>query len=1067
LIPDLTRDDLEAIFRGDANNAYAMRYPMYPLLSPGMPPAGPNMIAHAKALGDDTPYEFEGKGKDKRAVSVGYMLQCLYLRCLYDNEFSLPIKLKGVTEPARVIPGHLWNSAPDGPKYLEDEYLEGRPRVMVVGKMPGQEELRDGRNLCGPSGRQLRETLIAIGVDEADLGDWYVCNLVRWAHLNPQSSAVPAAWIKDCLPLLHQDIRFYLPDYILCLGAEATKAVCGSGHTVNNMIGRYIEIEEPLHEPGDEPIMHKMKVMSVTHPAAVLRRTERFPQFEATLRNFSQLIRGEEFTASSDKEITVQCVYTERELRELVDFVLSKPGLKKIAVDGEWHGQHPGDPGSYLRTIQLSWHGKHSIVVVLRQQGGDAVFMPSIPSAISQLQRLLDRDDVQLGGSFFSSDLPWLEHIGLHIAHRFCVPPAVADVRGGDYAGGFDVALAHHAYNETGDFKLEVMASRLCGADRWDAALNEWKKAYLAERKMKDEELEGYGECPDDILLPYGGKDAAYTRQLMDIHCKLLNADLFGNDCWTPFHISMMAFPAFNEMGTMGVKVDRERINALTDTFQEARTSKLQALREAIHWPTFNPRSPQQSVEFLFGQAYSTKFDKDSGERLSVRPSGAVTLNLPPVKTTGKGKPWAWVEARGDTNKFSPSTDKEVCGILGLQHPLALQLRDVRLVDQVLKSVFRPPLVRKGETEMARDREGRRVYAGGIAKFICYDERVRSSFQQVKETGRASSARPPLQNISKRREQDYKRILGDRYNWPIRSFIVSNTDVDYGEPTVLVEADYRGAELLGMAVMSRDPTMLDHCLRANLDDDDPNFYDIHSHIAVLAFRLDCEPTKAGLESIDQVGKRIAAKNIIFGVGYGRTAEACARQCQEEGVPITTSEAQQIINTIFELYPGIPRLQDALRARVSEPGWIKNCFGRYRRFIATSDRGAMGELERQALNFPFQSMVADAVSTALYYLYRHQRKSELGYKIALQLHDAVILEVPLRSLDAVCHEILPECMVESVPFRACDLSGVPFTDSPEYRFGIDVDVATRWGVKLSLQECDELGISHEYGSAKAG
>jgi DNA polymerase-1 len=382
------------------------------------------------------------------------------------------------------------------------------------------------------------------------------------------------------------------------------------------------------------------------------------------------------------------------------------------------------------------------------------------------------------------------------------------------------------------------------------------------------------------------------------------------------------------------------------------------------------------------------------------------------------------------------------------------------LIDQVLKSVFRPPTMKGNELVLKED--GRRTYGGGIAKYITYDSRVRSSFSQVKETGRASSARPPLQNISKRREDDYRTIIGpDNYPWPVRSFITSNVDPDYGELTVLLEADYTGAELFGVAVMSGDEQMLDHCQRANLPDSDPQQYDIHSNIAVSAFQLDCPPTKDGLKDAGHKGKRVSAKNIIFGVNYGRTAEACARQCKEEGNEISVVEAERIIQTIFETYPGIPRLQEALRARVTEPGWIRNCFGRSRRCITTSDRAAMGELERQFLNFPFQSMVADAVSIALYHLYTHPRKAELGYKIVLQIHDAIVLEVPVRSLDVVYNEIMPDCMAQRVTFKACDLSGIPLEGSPTYRFGLDQDVATRWGVGLTEDECVALGIDPKY------
>jgi hypothetical protein len=108
------------------------------------------------------------------------------------------------------------------------------------------------------------------------------------------------------------------------------------------------------------------------------------------------------------------------------------------------------------------------------------------------------------------------------------------------------------------------------------------------------------------------------------------------------------------------------------------------------------------------------------------------------------------------------------------------------------------------------------------------------------------------------------------------------------------------------------------------------------------------------------------------------------------------------------------------------------------------------------------MVADAVSIALYHLYNHPRKEELGYKIVLQIHDAVVLEVPVRSLDIVHNEIVPECMVDAVSFQACDLDGVPYNDSPVYRFGIDQAVATRWGVTLSWDECDAMGIDRKYG-----
>ena len=1059
---DLSFADVQAILDGDMSNAAAQQYAFYPLVSPGMPLPGPNFIRHAEQLGGNAAMTVDGTGADRHVVEANHWLTALYLRCLYSADFNMPVEFKGEVQNVRVVPGHMWGGAPSGPLWMRDDDIpedEQPPIVMVVGKMPGNDEIALGRTLCGPSGALLRQTLATVGVTDAESAEWYVSNLVRWQNLNPQGGALPRKWIQDCLPLLHQEFRLVRPDYVLCLGAEATKEICGRDNSISNMIGRNVEVEIPIHEVGEEPQHHTMTVMAVTHPAAVLRTTELYPQFEATLRDFATLVHGE---APVDRQagITIQVITKLRDLKNYVDLVLSQPGLKRIAADCEWDGAHPGESDAYLRTVQLSHNGQHAAVIKLRHQGGADCFAPSIPAAMAEIKRLLDRDDVQIMGSFFASDIPWLAHEGCDILHRFTVPPNWEDVVGCDYPGGFDVALGMHAYNETGELKLEVMASRYCGSGRWDIPIIRWRKQYCHDRGIKEKDLPGYGDCPDEILLPYGGYDAVYTWQVGDVVRELMAEDRYGNASWVPYHRSMMAFQAFCEMGMTGVKVDPQRIDDLTDLYMQVRAQKLQALREEINWPDFNPRSAQQCVELLFGEQYSSKRDAE-GNRISVRPEGATSLYMDPVKSTGqRGTPWARVRAMGEEHKHSPSTDKETLGILGLYNETALHLRDVRLIDQVLKSVLRPPVIDdEGRPVMEDDR---RVYDGGMASYLCDDWRVRSAFLQTMETGRASSSRPPLQNLSKRRERDYKRILGDDYQWKIRSFLMSNLDPAYGEPTVLVEADFTGAELFAVAVLSGDANMIDHCERANLPDGDPNQYDIHSNVCVTAFNLDCEPTKDGLDSIGQLGLRVGAKNVIFGMNYGRTAEAIARQCQEEGTQISVQQAQAVMDGIFNMYPSIPAMQEQLRARVTDPGWVRTYFGRYRRFIPTSDRAAMGELERQCLNFPFQSLVADAISTALYHLYTHERKRELGYKIVLQIHDAVILEVPARSLDAVCDQILPECMVEKVSFKRCDLNGVPYPDSPTYRFGIDVDPFVRWGEKIPHAICDELGIDRKYG-----
>ena len=385
-------------------------------------------------------------------------------------------------------------------------------------------------------------------------------------------------------------------------------------------------------------------------------------------------------------------------------------------------------------------------------------------------------------------------------------------------------------------------------------------------------------------------------------------------------------------------------------------------------------------------------------------------------------------------------------GILGQQHPLAAKVRDIRFLGQMLKTVLRPPEEKE---------DGTREYTSGLLSHVSSDDRIHTHLLQTMETGRFSSSRPNLQNISKRREDDYKRILGDRYLYPIRTVFTAKPG------HVFIEADYTGAELAGIMWMSQDVAGIDHVRRNMLADDDPDYYDIHSQAAVRAFKLNCAPTKQGLKDAGRPGMRVAAKNVNFGIPYGRGAAAIARQCREEGVDLTEDEAERLIANYFETYPKTFDFLSDCRARVSDPGWICNAFGRYRRFYQTEDRSINSEQERQAQNFPIQSLVADAMSLAIANLYDfRERDPNVHFDIVLQIHDAVLLEVPVEHVVRVCDEILPYCMTETVPVIPTNLSGEPLlvNGSPqEYRLVGDRDMSVHWGIQLSKECAESMGI----------
>ncbi len=1096
-----------SILQGSPAPGLDEQFPFYPLTSPNMPLPGPDFIANAMSLGDPAP-TLTGTGDNKRVESHGPALHYLYRRALYDENFRLNVNVKGEWVSAPFVPGHL----------LGDSVVDGnggprRARIMVIGKNPGQEEVGLRKNFVGPTSQEFFNALHDLGVGEAEWSQWYATNLVKWPQLDKQSDTISQAQKKDCEVLLEQEIRLVKPDFILCLGSDASKALLGTNCGVQSMVGRVMNYTVSIFDQGERPLYHTAKVMAVTHPAQVYRRPEMFDEFKAQIGLFLQLTNGAEI-GGREHWVNHRNVYTVWALRRIVDEIRKDPDpLRRIiALDGEWEGENPTEPGSYLRTIQFSSKHGEGITVVLRHQGGSQAFQPSIKSAIDELKRLCKYDPEnnwfpQIGGHFFRADLPWLIHEGLDLRTEYMPAPTPDRCR---TQGGWDTSLSYHATNEAASYGLEDMTVKLTTAPRYDEPLMKWRQNFCASRGIKEKDLLGYGQCPSWILNPepfeenpsYSGYDPDVTRRII-VRCfepgGLLDSDWNGNPSWEPFWVAHRASIGFLEMEMNGLLLDKERVDQLTVLFMGAHDRLLAYFRQLINWPDFNPRSQPQCVALLFGDEFSTKRDKVTGQRLRIRPDGALTLGLQPITTTGKRpKLWADVVARGERDAFNPSTNKEVLGIIGHEHKYAMILRDLKFIAQVLTGTLRRPQVDLQSGELATDDEDNYVYEEGLASMVHADGRVRTHLSQCKETGRASSYRPPLQNISKRREGDYARILGwmkgdkaegdylidprrnalrmddKEFSFPVferPQYQHSIRTIFRAEPGyALVEADYTGAELAVLAWMCGDPVMIDHVRRNNLPEDHPDYYDIHAQTAVRVFNLPCPPTKKGMGK--QYGPmRVAAKNVNFGIPYGRAAEAIARQCREEGVNISTEDTQRIIDFYFQQYQGTLAFLAECRRRSQEEKWLAGCFGRMRRFVTSRERAVIGEQERQAQNFPIQNTVADAVSTAIFNfdLYRWQHP-DFYFRRSLQIHDALLFEVPFANLRRFCKDdkdangniirpsVLRECMINNVPIWPRHLNNMPMAITQPYYFAIGTDVHINWGQDLTEAEEEALGLA---------
>ena len=295
------------------------------------------------------------------------------------------------------------------------------------------------------------------------------------------------------------------------------------------------------------------------------------------------------------------------------------------------------------------------------------------------------------------------------------------------------------------------------------------------------------------------------------------------------------------------------------------------------------------------------------------------------------------------TPSGTPSTDEEVLQELALDYPLPKILLEYRGMAK-LKSTYTDKL-----PQMVNHRTGR----------------VHTSYSQaVAVTGRLASSDPNLQNIPIRTPEG--RRIREAFIAPAGSRIVS--------------ADYSQIELRIMAHLSGDERLL----RAFANQED-----IHRATAAEVFGV--APDAVSSE------QRRYAKVINFGLIYGMSAFGLAGQLN-----IERSAAQQYIDLYFARYPGVANYMQRTREQAKSQGFVETWFGR--RLWLPEINGANGmrrqAAERAAINAPMQGTAADLIKLAMVAVQNWLEHEQLRTLLIMQVHDELVLEVPLAELDHV-------------------------------------------------------------------
>jgi DNA polymerase I len=349
-------------------------------------------------------------------------------------------------------------------------------------------------------------------------------------------------------------------------------------------------------------------------------------------------------------------------------------------------------------------------------------------------------------------------------------------------------------------------------------------------------------------------------------------------------------------------------------------------------------------VDVPWLQSLAREFERDLRgieERIQAYTQGPVNLNSP--KQLGHLLfEQLKLPSQGRT-KTGFSTDAKVLEALAPLHEVPRLLLEYREISK-LKGTYVDPL------PGLRDPKTGRIHA--------------SFHQTVAATGRLSSSDPNLQNIPIRSERGRK----------IRRAFVP------GEGNVLLSADYSQIELRILAHMSEDPELVGSFRRDE---------DVHARTASEIFSVPPE-------SVDDRQRGIA-KAINFGLMYGKTAFGLAQELK-----IPKREAQDVIDRYFQRYRGVKRFLDGLIVDAKEKGYFCTALGRKRRLpdIRSANPAMRANAERMAMNTPIQGTAADLMKLAMIELDRRLESGGYRSKLAIQVHDEVVLDCPKDEVDEV-------------------------------------------------------------------
>lgn len=285
------------------------------------------------------------------------------------------------------------------------------------------------------------------------------------------------------------------------------------------------------------------------------------------------------------------------------------------------------------------------------------------------------------------------------------------------------------------------------------------------------------------------------------------------------------------------------------------------------------------------------------------------------------------------------------------------------------------------------------TYLEGVAQSADQNNRVHGNYNvHGTTTGRLSSSNPNMQNIprsSRPEGKDVKNLFVPKDGY------------------IFVQADYSQAEYRTAGILSGDQFLWETYKSGG---------DLHNSMAVGLYGKDFNKEQ-----------RTKAKTTNFGAMYGAGAKTLS-----ETLGIPRWEASEILQNYWLLLQTLQQQIIDWQTEARQTGSLRTPFGRTRTWnFYDFDRGYDG-LEKEAGNFPIQSVASDFMLLSLIEIHAILKKTGWG-RIVATVHDSVLMEVLPQHVDAVVE--MSRLILSSAPKKHLN---------SDFPFKADFEKGNRWG-----------------------